>query len=165
MVFTARYTFSKTFPPAKVYLHTVGINEAWGEMAISQNAPDYFLKVLNDYSFLNDYPSPFSRFGFLIAGLWGRKNTSGGIERVVDIFGFEKISPDKWPGNPEVSILLYAAGELSVPQKEHTCGDTLIMLGREEAFRRTTKSLKEYFTFSPSLEDVGLGPRVGIRYD
>ncbi len=122
-------------------------------------APAHLRKVLNGY------PSSFSEFGFLIAGLWGRKNISGGIERVVDIFGFEKVSPDKWPGNPEVSILLYAAGELSVPQREHTCGDTLIMLGKEEAFRRTTKSLEEYFASSPSLEDAGLGPGVGIRYD
>lgn len=122
-------------------------------------APAHFRKILNDYN------SSLSRFGFLIAGLWGRDDTQGGIEKVVDIFGFEKVSPDKWPGNPEVSILVYAAGELSVPQKEHTCGDTLIMLGREEAFRRTTKSLEEYFARSPSLEDVGLGPGVGIRYD
>ena len=159
MVFAARYTFSKTSPPAKVYLHTLGMSEAWGEMPTSRNAPDHFRKVLNDYS------GSLSKFGFLFAGLWGRKNTQGGIERVVDIFGFEKISPDKWPGNPEVSILLYLAGELFVPQKEHTCGDTLIMLGREEAFRRTTKSLEEYFASSPSLEDIGLGPGIGTRYD
>src|SRR3989344_4406504 len=142
MVFAARYIIPKSFPPVKAYLHTLEMNRAWGPLPASNNAPRHLRDVLMDYQ------DSFSGFEFLIAGLWGRNDKRGGIDKVIDIFGFQKIPSDKWPGNPEVSVLIHEKGSLFVPQKEHTCGDTLIMLGIEEAFRRTTTSLEEYFASS-----------------
>ena len=35
--------------------------------------------------------------------------------------------------------------------ESYTCGDTLIMLGEEEAYRRTTRSLDEYMRNPPEI--------------
>ena len=85
-------------------------------------------------------------FDYMLMILWGNDGSN-----MVDCFGYGGMS--EWPGNPDVDGWLYRSGVL-VRDMPITCGDGLILLGREEEYRRTTSSLREYIENPPR----GLAP-------
>ena len=114
--------------PIRAYLHEFG-----SEIYRDGEANAHFMNTLAKN------PDKFKKFDYAILVLWGDIDKK---ERVIDAFGFSGIN--RWPGNPDVSALVFRNGLYS--QSENiTCGDTLILLGKEEAYRRKTKSLDDYF--------------------
>ena len=74
---------------------------------------------------------------FFITGIWANESGSKNI----DVFGY---SFDKnWPGNPVIANWTIEDGGW---RKNFIveCGDSTILRGEEEKYRRTTKSLQEY---------------------
>src|SRR3989344_2642304 len=114
--------------PVRAYLHRSGA-ELYGD----GEADSHFMNTLAKNS------NKFKELNYAILVLWGDLNNQ---QKVIDVFGFSGINP--WPGNPDVSTLVFRNGIYS-PLEHTTCGDTLILLGKEEEYRRTTTSLENYF--------------------
>jgi len=120
---------------ARAYLHKAGIS-AWGENALNR-AGGCFIHTLEKHN--------FKEFDFFLATLWANEEE----DFIVDLFGFRDIYP--WPGNPEVTNWVIKEGVI-VPDNKSTCGDTLIVLGEEEKFRRTRRDLTDYLENPPGGE-------------
>jgi hypothetical protein len=86
---------------------------------------------------------------------------------MIDMAGLRDMEP--WPGNPDVRTWVFENG-FYVPRTHinshddisDTCGDTLIMYGREEEFRRTVSGLEEYINKYPDLGDLEPAKTVDI---
>src|SRR3989344_4021912 len=78
-------------------------------------------------------------FDFLITAAWGDNK-----DKMLDIFGYSGIS-----------FYVLRNGVLS-QEKEITCGDTLIVLGEEERYRRTTLDLTSYIENPPKIEGLDI---------
>ena len=122
------YSFLQDFlqderlPPIRVYLHSAGQEIYEGS---ENKAKDHLGEVLQ-------MPPPgvdYSQFDYLLAAMWGDEATG---EKVIDFFGFSDVQP--WLGNPDVKLWVVRNGVLA--PKATTCGETLIMLGEEEKYRR-----------------------------
>lgn len=151
MGFAARLNFPENYLPCRAYVHTAGFTEVYsGE--ISQ-ARDYLISIVNDP---NSYYEDFRKSNFLLAAIWG-----SGKDKIVDLFGLSDLNPEKWSGNPDVSAWVFRDGVYK-PDPQITCGDTLIMLGREEESRRTQPNLADYCNNYPNLGD--LEPDETIEY-
>lgn len=81
---------------------------------------------------------------FFLAAVWG-----AGKDRMIDLFKYTDTK--NWPGNPDVSAFVFENGVYQPERKKITCGDTLIMLGAEEQFRRSTESLDKYIENCPAI--------------
>ncbi len=123
-------------PQVRVYYHKSGFE------LYSSEKRDPTMDLINA---LEKHDSELKSFNYVLAVAWGDINKK---ERIIEFFGYREIT--EWPGNPEVSSLIIK-NNILVPQREITCGDTLILLGEEEKYRRTTRSLDEYFTYPPHL--------------
>jgi len=86
-------------------------------------------------------------FDFLITAAWGDNK-----DKMLDIFGYSGIK-ENWLNNPGISFYVLRNGVLS-QEKEITCGDTLIVLGEEEKYRRTTLDLTSYIENPPKIEGL-----------
>lgn len=86
---------------------------------------------------------------YVIAFLWGNQG-----RRVAELFGFGGVKD--WPGNPEVYSWVFEDGVYKPEERQISCGDSLVVLGREEDQRRKTKSCDEWLcrTPSPNLKDL-----------
>lgn len=150
MGFIARLNFPRRKPPVRAYLHTAGFDKVYRTI---ENALDYFVKVLDKNSKEND------RYSLILAAIWGQ--AAEDKIRYIDFFGFSDINKEKWPGNPDISAWVMQEG-VCVPKKEITCGDTLIVLGEEEKYRRKQKSLEKYISSWPNLGE--LEPKFNKNY-
>jgi len=83
------------------------------------------------------------QFDYLLAVMWGDKRT-----KVIDFFGYSDVQD--WPGNPDVSSWVLRDGvfmhKKNLTRGDTTCGDSLIMLGEEERYRRTRANLSDYMS-------------------
>ncbi|MBU0466364.1 MAG: hypothetical protein KKF39_01665 [Nanoarchaeota archaeon] len=152
--FVARINMMEETPPVRAYVHRAGFNEIFGGDAM--NAALYFhdsyTKYLGDNLKEHDYA---------IAVMWGQTG-QGKINarektnyRIIDVFGFKGIEP--WPGNPDVSNWVMTNGiftPLEKPTDITTCGDTLILLGKEESTRRECPNFPLYVGMPTSLEEM-----------
>lgn len=150
MRFIARINLPANTPPVRAYLHTAGFEEVYGGKI--EPAADYLLEVL---SIFHSLPTPEQgNQDFLLAAIWGEiKPSDHTPSRNLDLFGLSDIVKN-WPGNPDVSAWVFENG---VYKHTHqiTCGDTLIMLGEEENFRRTRcGSLNDYRYSYPLLGNL-----------
>lgn len=143
MVFVARFNFPKLKPPVRAYLHEAGL-DAYSTLEIGSvdAARKYFLDVFEWQD--------VSKYQFVLAAMWGKVNGVNEPERNIDFFGLSDIDENGWPGNPEVSAWVVKNGVV-VPQKEITCGDTLIVLGEEEKYRRKCKNMADYSLIIPEI--------------
>jgi len=120
----------------RAYLHSAGINE-YGANKTKQLASA--MKYLGDAKNSNSFKeiSEREKLEYILAALWADEET-----KIIDIFGFGDLT-DKWSGNPDVQSWDFRNGIFT--RGARTCGDTLVMLGKEEEHRRTTKNLVDYF--------------------
>lgn len=138
--FVARFNLPSRKPFVRAYLHRAGLLSAYGQKDTPVDcAKSYMTEVIES--------TDLQRYAWVLAAIWG--NSSG--ERCIDFFGYGGISD--WTGNPDVSAFVVKNG-IIIPQKEITCGDTLIVLGKEESFRRTTQNLEEYASKWPFLGEL-----------
>ncbi len=145
--FKARIHFADVSSPGRAYIHRAGLNEVFGSESAARN---YFKQQYELYLKKN-----FEKYDFTIAVLWGAKGQQVNY-RNIDVFGFHGLNR-KWPGNPDVSNFVLSNGifkPLEKPTDVTTCGDTLILLGKEEEYRRTTSGLDVYMNNPPSLDGL-----------
>lgn len=116
--------------PNRIYLHKAGSELVQPEKALyvaRQNLIQYY------YSNEREKNSP----EWVISMVWSSLTTG----LVLDVFEYRD-AVAKWPGNPDVSA--FNIGKIDTT-RANSCGDSLIMLGVEEKFRRDCRNLKEYF--------------------
>lgn len=139
--FRGRYTLIRDeSPPVRAYFHASGIS-AFGPCLefIEKNIWGNYLKSVldNNVEIIKDAI-------FLICAIWGDRR-----EKMIDIFKYDNM--ENWTENPNVSAFVMRNGVYLPERTDVTCGDTLIVLGAEESYRRKTKSLKEYIENPPKI--------------
>ena len=173
-------------PVTRVYIHSAGFAEVYGHKPAEDEAeeherlrrhvPDLVDAAMGHFSDVWDKcrhasvddPSFIGDFAYVLAVMWGDKSRN---EKVIDFFGFSGIN--EWPGNPDVSAWVMREGvyvsqerfgDIYVQNRKITCGDTLILLGREEQYRRKTSTLEEYVNIHPRLGIPQIETLVGVLY-
>lgn len=142
--FRDRVTYiSNQLPPVRAYIHESCSFEAFSSpcnRSIDIEAKEHLILSLGKNLELVEDAD------YMLAAIWGNENS-----KMIDVFKYTDVKD--WPGNPDVSAFVMQNG-VYIPRKEITCGDTLIVLGIEEKYRRTTKSLKEYMKNPPGIEGL-----------
>jgi hypothetical protein len=131
--------------PGRLYVHRTGCQ-------LFQNEDGYEPAANYALDMLGENPELFKPADFVIPVLWGE--AWGGEEAnvmVAEIFGYGDMR--EWPGNPTVYNWVFKNG-LHIPEERQiSCGDTMILLGAEETYRRNTRDLKEYISKAPQLPE------------
>jgi len=152
--FRARISLPDRKFPIRAYIHRAGTRDVFGSEA---SASEYFMEQLDSYLGEN-----LSGYDFTLAVIWGSVGPSTINSRPktnyrnIDVFGFSGLK-ENWSGNPDVSNFVMTNGifrPLEKPADVTTCGDTLILLGREEGYRRTTPNLDFYMINPPNLGEL-----------
>jgi len=146
MTFKARLIFPNLSPPIKLYIYELGFKEAFGDIETTQR---YFRNLVHKHHHL------LNNSMFAIAVMRGYRTLRKGI-RVVELFGYEKLpNVNMWPGNPEVYSWVIKNGRYDPQERNIACSETMRVVGREDDFRATTKSLPEYLLgHEVSLKDL-----------
>ncbi len=134
MVFEYRVNLPNKEPPGRVYISSLGLKEVYESY---ENAIKYVV------SFLEARKDVMIDFDYFLASVWADTRRR---DKVIDFFGYNKI--ENWPGNPEVKSWIVRNGHY-LPHLGTTCEDTLILLGREGEYRKTTSDLKSYIEIPP----------------
>jgi hypothetical protein len=147
MGFKARLYSPGTTPAFRAYVHTAGFGDVYEGI---HEAIGYLRDVMASQA------DDLTGFDFILAAIWGY----GGDEpkKIIDLFGLSDMDQDKWPGNPDVSAWVLENGvymkRTEITTGDTTCGDTLIMLGREEEHRRSLRCLDAYKNMWPHLGEL-----------
>jgi hypothetical protein len=147
MPFIARISLPGALRPTRAYLYEPGFEDGFGSV---KGARDYLAQVLDVGSKINGVITPAD---YILAALWSDKDS-----KVAELFGYGGISD--WPGNPEVYSWVFKDGIYLPGQRKIACGEATRILGTEEDYRITTKSLKEFMEKPPQLRE--LEPRVNF---
>ena len=143
MAFVDRINLPDFEVPVRAYIHEAGFEEVYGgDVEVAR-------KRLEDVIRLSDWKEREKQMNlqYILTTLIGGEEKYQG-KPIVGFFGFFDI--ENWPGESKVKIFCY----LKPDQREvilNVRGDTLIMLGEEEKYRRTTKSLDEYMRNPPEI--------------
>lgn len=139
MAFINRLTIES--PPLRVYMHECG-QELWGE-----KSEDIATRLRGDLGAIIPERISTEDYQFFTALLWGDKS-----DRMLDLFGYSGLQ--NWASNPGIDSWVLKNG-IIVPSNgksiEVTCGEGLVILGREEELRRTTDSLSDYLRVYPEI--------------
>lgn len=149
MLFKARLVAPNRTPPARIYWHSAGANEVF--LNDADKARIYVREILDEQR------ESLSHFDYLLGAVWGALWSDAKVpaeDKVLDLFGYNDTRV--WPGNPDVHSYVFRNGEPSL-RNPITCGDTMIVLGLEEEYRRNTHNLKEYMRTPPRLTRATLG--------
>lgn len=131
------------FPPVRAYFHKTGFDvfrHCGYSNCVNINAETYLRYALDQNL------ERFQGVDYILAAMWGNKE-----DKMIDVFTFSDIK--EWPGNPDVGAFVLK-NDVYVPNQSITCGDTLIVLGLEEAYRRETKSLVDYIHHPPIIKGL-----------
>jgi|GEM_PF-3604666 len=144
--FLYRVNFPQLALPGRVYIHRLGLESSpYGRLDESINS---FLRIYqeNKEGFTsNTGSSPNGKDSdFFLATLYRMKGII-----YLDVICYGDVPQEKWPGNPDVDpvrCFLYNPAMKYTSPKAYpfTCGDTMIVQGLEEQFRRTTPDLKTF---------------------
>lgn len=142
--------------PIRAYVHETGFFKAYShDLGEAMNHLSFTIMLHNAVE-QNPMNAIDSRFQYALAALWGHLN-----ERMIDFIGFSDIDksdePKNWPGNPQMTPMIFKNGIYSPDSKVATCGDGLVMLGIEEKHRRGRKNLKDFIEHPPKI--LGLSVR------
>ncbi|MFA5953599.1 MAG: hypothetical protein WC812_03325 [Candidatus Pacearchaeota archaeon] len=85
---------------------------------------------------------------YFISILWSNSKK----EKLMDFFRYSGVK-ENWESNPDISPWVVNNG-IWRKNQSITCGDGIILLGREEEYRRCTKNLNEYLSQIISLENL-----------
>ena len=146
MAFIARFNIPERTPPVKVYFHIGGTIAYSGHLSVLDHAKICLQKVLDKD------PLRINGYAYLIAMMWGRSKDVIS-EKMIDLFGFGGVNNKTWPGNPDVYSWVVSNG-VYVSEENITCGDSLIVLGKEEEHRRKTRSLEEFISTFPHMGNL-----------
>lgn len=146
--FRGRVTYiSDQLPPTRAYFHS-SMTEAYSNpnpdnKSIDALAKEHLILSLGMNLDLVDGAD------YILAAIWGDNSS-----KMIDIFKYSDIN--NWPGNPDMGAFVLRDGVYVPEKREVTCGDTLIVLGQEEKYRRTTKDLTDYMEHPPEIEGLVL---------
>lgn len=131
--------FNKNQPPGKAYVRL----QKMPRETYCKEYEDEVIGSAKDYlrDMLKEHHAELKEYDFWLAALW-RKIYRGKDEGIISLFCFQGIRP--WPGNPNVSAQVLVDGVYKPSYNSITCGDTLVLIGLEERFRRSTSSLESY---------------------
>ncbi len=127
----------------RVYVHSSGLEDVFGQENPIERAKDYFLRTFHE-------AIRGKSFDYVLSFIWG-DNLNGKKVPAVDFFGFTGING--WPGNPDVYSWVYKGGIYST-MESGICGDTLMLLGFEEFYRRMTMNLDQYLRVNPQFPEL-----------
>ncbi len=135
--FRSRFTLKDSQPPTRAYVHQGGILDAFGHatLCVDEHAREHLLYMLGRIS-------PAVKPDYILATLWGNN-----YHKMIDFFCFSNVA--NWPGNPDVEAFVTENGIVVPKRAALTCGDTLIMLGVEEKYRRGTDNFRSYISTPP----------------
>ncbi len=148
MSFIGRINLPDHKVPVRAYVHESGFQSAYDSNPTTVGS--HLEKLLNGSLWYRLDP-----FTFVLAELWGEDK-----DKMIDFFGV-KCTDAHWPGNPIYSSWITKNGVL-VPQSrspskyEVTCGDGIILVGQEEAYRRTTRDLRDFANRPPTIPGLKL---------
>lgn len=128
---------------ARVYVHSSGLEDVFGQENTLEMAKTFFENSFRDA--VGD-----KLFDYFIACIYG-DCSNGRRVPAIDFFGFTGINV--WPGNPDVYAGVYKGGIYSLGESP-TCGDTLMLLGFEEFYRRMTMNLDQYLRVNPQIPEL-----------
>lgn len=145
MSFVARVTlpFDDRQKPARAYFHEAGF-DAFGRLDGTPSGVQLGTAYVSDI--LEFHKRLLEPAGFVLAFLWGSEG-----RKVVELFGY---SADDWPGNPDVHSWVFKDGIYHIAENQISCGDSMIVLGREEEHRRRAPDLKAYMQYPPDVSDL-----------
>ncbi len=129
-------------PPTRLYLHREFLTDGREPLVAAGEARDHFLNIREKA------PEVFTGLDYVLGILWKDPTSTN-----LDLFGYKDIA--RWPGNPEVSNWVFKNG-VFLSTRNISCGDSLILLGREEHYRRTCANLETYFSRVPPSIPVKL---------
>lgn len=142
-------------PQGRIYLHDYG-HHIYGEDKIDSVCSQFKDGVDNDNM------NHTLKFDYFLGIAWGNPEN---LEKMLDCFGFN--FGKEWPGNPDIMNWSIVNGvyvrEKVLRAGNMTCGDGLILLGKEEEYRRKCKDL-EYFLAHP-LPIKGMNGKDILKFD
>ncbi len=141
MPFLKRFSMPHAAKPTRAYVHEAGFTDAYGQLTGPDSPRTYVGKIFERHNRL------FEPDDFLIMALWGDNG-----KQIAEVFGYFGINP--WPGNPEVNSWVFRDGIYHLYERQISCGDTLIVLGREEEARRKSPNLEHYMKNPPDVRDL-----------
>ncbi len=127
------------FNGIRAYFHEAGIETAFGNTATLAEGLKHLRSVLVRHR------KGLGDADFILAAVWGSQRG-----KEIDLFKYDN-TLSNWPGNPDVSSYRFTNGILKPEEKQITCGDTLMILGLEEQYRRTTDRLSTYIQTPPRI--------------
>jgi len=94
-------------------------------------------------------PVPSTNFyDYFISILWSDSENN----EMMDFFGFEGLKKN-WKANPDVQSWVIKNG-VWMHDNPFTCGEGIILLGKEEELRRKTKNIEEYIKSTVDLDSI-----------
>jgi hypothetical protein len=136
--FFARLTLNGNLPPVRAYFHHGGFDQAYGAEDGIRNAVAHLRTALDaNIDLLGEKQ-------FLLAAIWGNDG-----RKTIDVLALTHREGEGWQDNPEVSAYVLEEGFYQPARRDITCGDGLMIFGREEEYRRKTKDIKEYAARPP----------------
>jgi len=138
MSFTNAKIYNSIAKKGKAYTHNSGQRFFNSDDLIS-----HYLALSFDNA-----PLETENLDYFISILWSASNE----EHLIDFFGYSDIK-NNWKGNPDISSWVL---KNRVWRKDNniTCGEGIILLGKEEEFRRKTKNIEEYMKTTLDLEKL-----------
>ncbi len=127
MPFSKVNNLSQLSPPGRLYEHTAG-NEVYSG---GNGAREYLLENIKSL------PEELRHVDYFISISWGQEG-----KKLVDFFGYSDIK-ENWKANPTVFSWGLENG-LWKNKSDIACGEGLVLLGREEEHRLSTRNLEEY---------------------
>ena len=153
--FVARITAPLSLPNSgrnvyfKVYVHRIGFENSFrGSL---ESAEKYFKELISERRMM------FYDFQYVLGTLFGKNAVP-----VADLFGFGEANG--LTDSRLYSEMRFKDWRFSPPgvdyKGEETIGDTLIMLGEEEKFRRRVSNLEEFVNAFPTLRWFRGSPKI-----
>ncbi|MDO8528791.1 MAG: hypothetical protein Q7S06_02780 [Nanoarchaeota archaeon] len=125
--------------PNRIYLHKAGL-ELYTN-ACTQHPYYQALNAAREQAIKHYYSSMQENLPeWIIAAVWTAK-VDGVRKTILDVFE-NRDAVENWPGNPDVSTFNINGTDST---RASSCGDTLMMLGLEEEFRRECPKPEDYF--------------------
>ena len=156
MPFIARISVPDWRIPVRAYLHESGIevyefhkpNNTEGERAFLAAA---YLgeNVLGHVACPSD-GELFQPAKYLLVALFGKED-----KRMAEVFGYGDF--EDWPGNPTKYRWTFRDNVYMPEEQEDGCGDTDIVLGEEEKWRRTQDDLTTFMLNPPDVGSILVG--------
>ena len=123
-------------PPGRIYLHS-------SSSEIFSHKTEFLENFSKMFPWMNK-----QKLDYFIAIYWGKEKNKG-----FDFFGYSG-TKENWNSNSKVKNWVIKNGRINPLEVEITCGEGLILLGKEEEYRLKTKNLQEYLSTPLDIKEI-----------